>query len=30
MHVQFAISSRSTFVINEPELAELIHEETDA
>jgi hypothetical protein len=30
MHMQFAISARPSFVINEPELAELVHKETDA
>ncbi len=30
MHVQDAISARPAFVVNEPQLAELIHKETDA
>jgi hypothetical protein len=30
MDMQFAISGRPAFIINEPQLAELVHEETDA
>ena len=30
MHMETAIPAQSTFVINEPQLAELIHKETDA
>ena len=30
MHMQSAIPAQPTFVINEPQLAEFIHEETDA
>ena len=30
MHMQSAIPAQPTFVINKPQLAELIHEETDA
>jgi len=30
MHMQSAIPAQPTFVINEPQFAELIHKETDA
>lgn len=30
MHVQDTVPARPTFIINKPQLAELIHEETDA
>ena len=30
MHMQSAIPAQPTFVINKPQLAEFIHEETDA